>query len=76
MGGEDAVGRANARLRELGYEPADATVTANGSPAHLRLAGKVIYETTGDADDMLAVLRMLPSKAHLLAFRHVLGLTR
>lgn len=70
----DAVQRANARLRELGYAPEEASVDHNGSPARLHLSGSLLNDSTDDAEVMLAVLRMLPPKAHLLAFRYLLGL--
>ncbi|MBD0328587.1 MAG: hypothetical protein ICV64_00565 [Thermoleophilia bacterium] len=72
----DAAREANARLRELGYDDDDATVEPNGSPTRLRLSGTLLHETTAEAGEMLALLRMLPPKHHLLALRHVLRVDR
>ena len=70
----DTIREANERLRELGYEPRDASVTENGSPARLKLSGSLLRDCTAEPDAMLYLLRMLPPKAHLLAYRHILHL--
>ena len=64
---------ANARLRELGYEPEDASVARNGERDRLVLWGELVNEAVVEAEDVEALLAMLPPKSHLLAYRFVLG---
>ncbi len=70
----DAVAEANARLRELGYEETDARVETTRAGDRLRVTGALVNDTGAEADEMPAILRMLPSKAELLAYRFLLGL--
>ncbi len=65
---------ANLRLRQLGYSPNEARVEPNASPTRLIVRGALLGETAADADDMAAILAMLPTKAELLAFRAFLRL--
>jgi hypothetical protein len=70
----NAVVEANARLRDLGYEETDARVEATHAGDRLRVTGALVNDTGAKADEMRAILRMLPSKADLLAYRFLLGL--
>ena len=70
----DAVDRTNRRLRDLGYEDADAFIEPNRLPDRLVLRGQLLNQVVANVDDMDMILAMLPPKAHVLAYRHVLRL--
>jgi hypothetical protein len=64
---------ANARLRKLGYEPEEASVAPDDAGARLVVQGTLVNETVTEPDDMAAILRMLPPKSDLVAYRVLLG---
>ena len=68
----DAVGEGNVRLAQLGYVGGDAWIEEVDSPARLRLSGRLLRETIDDAEAMLELLRALPPKRELLAYRILL----